>query len=131
MAPKQNIPLREILYQLSPYQQDVLGQAFRNAPKTFLRFVQEVRGRGGPERARTSPTGRLNPEPVPCTLQKGVGLVTFGVLFFGIKGWVPDDAGQRGRLGRQENTQWGSRMCREAQSLRATHAAGRGVADSG
>ena len=44
MAPRQNIPIREILYQLSPYQQDILSQAFHNAPKTFLRFWSEVRG---------------------------------------------------------------------------------------
>lgn len=42
MAPRQNIPLREILYQLSPYQQDVIRQTFTNAPKTFLRFFKEV-----------------------------------------------------------------------------------------
>jgi hypothetical protein len=32
------------LLQLSPYQQDVVGQAFKNAPKTALHIVQEVRG---------------------------------------------------------------------------------------
>lgn len=44
MAPRQPIPIREILYQLSPYQQDVIKQTFYNAPKTFLKFVQEVGG---------------------------------------------------------------------------------------
>lgn len=29
--------------QLSPYQQSVIGQAFKNAPKTFLHFIQNVR----------------------------------------------------------------------------------------
>ncbi|KAG2440251.1 hypothetical protein HXX76_004363 [Chlamydomonas incerta] len=66
MAPRQNIPLREILYQLSPYQQDVIRQTFTNAPKTFLRFFKE----------------------------KGVGLATFGVLFFGIKGWTEHEMHQ-------------------------------------
>jgi len=28
--------------QLSPYQQSVVGQAFKNAPKTFLHFLQQV-----------------------------------------------------------------------------------------
>ncbi|KAG2489875.1 hypothetical protein HYH03_011677 [Edaphochlamys debaryana] len=60
MAPRQSIPIREILYQLSPYQQDIIRQSFTNAPKTFLHFVKE----------------------------KGVGLVTFSTLFFGIKSWT-------------------------------------------
>lgn len=42
MAPRQPIPVREILYQLSPYQQDVIKQTFYNAPKTFLKFWKEV-----------------------------------------------------------------------------------------
>ncbi|PNH01795.1 hypothetical protein TSOC_012276 [Tetrabaena socialis] len=60
MAPRQNIPLREILYQLSPYQQSVIKQSFFNAPKTFMHFVEE----------------------------KGVGLLTFGILYFGTKAWT-------------------------------------------
>ncbi|KXZ48700.1 hypothetical protein GPECTOR_26g603 [Gonium pectorale] len=63
MAPRQNIPIREILYQLSPYQQDILKQSFSNAPKTFIRFMQE----------------------------KGVGLLTFTTLFFGIKAWTENE----------------------------------------
>lgn len=43
MAPRQPIPVREILYQLSPYQQDVIKQTIYNAPKTFLKFWKEVR----------------------------------------------------------------------------------------
>eukprot|EP00798_Chlamydomonas_sp_ICE-L_P011385 gene11385-12085_t len=41
MAPRSGIALREIVYQLSPYQQSVIGQAFRNAPNTFIHFVKE------------------------------------------------------------------------------------------
>lgn len=35
MAPPSNVPMREIVYQLSPYQQDVIMQTFKNAPHTF------------------------------------------------------------------------------------------------
>lgn len=47
MAPRQAIPIREILYQLSPYQQSIMSQAFYNAPKTFIKFWQEVRAEHG------------------------------------------------------------------------------------
>ncbi|GLC42694.1 hypothetical protein PLESTB_001128100 [Pleodorina starrii] len=66
MAPRQSIPIREILYQLSPYQQDVLKQTFYNAPKTFLRFCKE----------------------------KGPTILTAGGLFFGIKGYTEHEMHQ-------------------------------------
>ncbi|KAJ9519955.1 ubiquinol:cytochrome c oxidoreductase 9 kDa subunit [Haematococcus lacustris] len=55
MAPRQAIALREIVYQLSPYQQTIVSQAFKNAPKTFLHFVKE----------------------------KGPGLLIFSAVYFG------------------------------------------------
>eukprot|EP00195_Chlamydomonas_chlamydogama_P016426 CAMPEP_0202902094 /NCGR_PEP_ID=MMETSP1392-20130828/16333_1 /ASSEMBLY_ACC=CAM_ASM_000868 /TAXON_ID=225041 /ORGANISM="Chlamydomonas chlamydogama, Strain SAG 11-48b" /LENGTH=73 /DNA_ID=CAMNT_0049588797 /DNA_START=45 /DNA_END=266 /DNA_ORIENTATION=- len=41
MAPRTGIAVREIVYQLSPYQQSIIGQAFKNAPSTFIHFVKE------------------------------------------------------------------------------------------
>ncbi|KAG1653236.1 hypothetical protein FOA52_012271 [Chlamydomonas sp. UWO 241] len=45
MAPRVEVPVREILYQLSPYQHNVIGQAFANAPSTFMHFMM-TKGRG-------------------------------------------------------------------------------------
>ncbi|KAF5842968.1 ubiquinol:cytochrome c oxidoreductase 9 kDa subunit [Dunaliella salina] len=63
MAPRQNIQLREIMYQLSPYQQSVIGQAFKNAPKTFMHFLQ----------------------------QRSPGLIIFGLAYYGGVWWTENE----------------------------------------
>lgn len=93
MAPRQPIPVREILYQLSPYQQDVIKQTIYNAPKTFLKFWKEVR-KNLPlcvnpclyVHALTQQSTVCSLDYACLQLQKGVGLATLGVGFFGIKG---------------------------------------------
>lgn len=44
MAPRVRAPLREIQYMLSPYQQNVMLEVFKNAPKTLSKWIAEVRG---------------------------------------------------------------------------------------
>ncbi|MEW5302340.1 MAG: hypothetical protein WDW36_005139 [Sanguina aurantia] len=50
MAPRINVPIREIVYQLSPYQQDVIKNTFKNAPATFVKFMKDK----GPRYALTA-----------------------------------------------------------------------------
>lgn len=42
MAPRVRVPLREIVYTLSPYQMNVVAETFKNAPKTAAKFIQDV-----------------------------------------------------------------------------------------
>jgi hypothetical protein len=96
--------------QLSPYQQDVVGQAFKNAPKTLLHMIQEVRthvasaahcckeypGRGWLALAACQVTtahvgcsfsvvGNVHgrSQHATATAQKGPGLVTLATIYFG------------------------------------------------
>lgn len=43
MAPRIPVPLREIQYSLSPYQQDLVKTAVGNAPHTAAKFIKDVR----------------------------------------------------------------------------------------
>ena len=51
MAPRVPIALREIQYSLSPYQQDIVKQAIRNAPHAVSTFFKEVRRAAWPPAA--------------------------------------------------------------------------------
>jgi hypothetical protein len=43
MAPRAPVPLREIVYTLSPYEQNIFKNMFYNWPHTVSEFVKEVR----------------------------------------------------------------------------------------
>jgi hypothetical protein len=62
MAPRKAIPLREIVYVLSPYEQNIFMNMFKNWPHTVSEFVKEVR------RRRCAPAPRPAPGPArPAT----------------------------------------------------------------
>jgi hypothetical protein len=46
MAPRLPVPLREIVYSLSPYQQSVITQTFKHAPSSISHLIAEVRVTG-------------------------------------------------------------------------------------
>lgn len=46
MAPRMPIPLREIVYTLSPYQQEVMKQGIEKLPGKAMKFIKRVSGDG-------------------------------------------------------------------------------------
>jgi hypothetical protein len=43
MAPRVPIPLREVVYMLSPYQQEIMKQGIEHLPAKAAKFVKRVR----------------------------------------------------------------------------------------
>jgi hypothetical protein len=85
MAPRKAVPLREIVYMLSPYEQNIFMNMFKNWPHTVADFVKEVRRpapRPAPAPAPASPR-TLTADAPPSPPQKAAGILLAGGILYG------------------------------------------------
>lgn len=69
MAPRAPVPLREIVYTLSPYEQNIFKNMFYNWPHTVSEFVKEVRTQL--QLVRSDGDGSIDADSPPVLAESG------------------------------------------------------------